>query len=510
MKSRPNFLLISADQWRGDCVGAAGHPVVQTPHADALAADGTLFLNHYAGAAPCGPARAGLYTGLYQMNHRVVRNGAPLDNRFDNIARAARRAGYDPTLFGYNDVTIDPRTTSENDPRLSNDGAILPGFSVRELLPEHGRPWLSWLKARGHDDVYEETVHLPVGAPADSITTAPPCFGRDETETAFLTESFLRWMDEQQNEAPWFAHISFLRPHPPFVVPEPFNTMYDPEHGPEFVRAQSHELEAAVHPYIAFQLNGLNKAKFVPGPSGPVRDWGSRDYETLRAIYFGMITEVDTQLGRIFAALRRTGHWDNTVVILTSDHGEMMGDHWSLGKGGYHDASYRIPLIVRDPTRNKRGIRVNRFTEASDVFPTLLDMMAQEPTNGLDGRSLLPLIDGKKPDGWRDEVHWEFDFRGVTKRTAERELGLESTECNMAVIRSRQLKYVHFGALPPLLFDLENDPGELDNVVDHPDYLQARIGMAEKLLSWRSGHLDQTLALSEVTGKGLAKAPFLR
>ncbi len=508
MKSRPNFLLISADQWRGDCVGAAGHPVVQTPHTDALAADGALFLNHFAGAAPCGPSRAGLYTGLYQMNHRVVRNGAPLDDRFDNIARGARRAGYDPTLFGYNDVTVDPRTTTKNDPRLSTYEGVLPGFTVRELLPEHGRPWLSWLKSRGHTDVKEETVHLPIGADAGEVTTAPPCFGPDETETAFLTDSFLRWLDEQHDRASWFAHVSFLRPHPPFVVPEPFNTMYDPGQGPDFVRAQSHKHEAAVHPYVAHRLKRLKKADFVPGARGRIRDWDTNDFNTLRAIYYGMITEVDAQLGRIFAALRQAGQWDNTVIVLTSDHGEMMGDHWSLGKGGYFDASYRIPLIIRDPSRKKRGIRLDRFTEASDIFPTLLDMMAQEPTNGLDGRSLVPLLDAKEPDGWRHEAHWEFDFRGVPKGRAEKELGLSSTDCNMAVIRSREFKYVHFGGLPPVLFDLEKDPGELDNVVDHPDYLRTRIDMAEKLLSWRSGHLDQTLALSEVTEGGLIKAPY--
>src|SRR5690606_775984 len=95
---RPNILLITCDQWRGDSLGLAGHPVGRTPSADALARDGTAFLRHYAGTAPCSPARACLYTGLYQMTNRVCSNGTPLDDRHDNIARAARRAGYDPTL----------------------------------------------------------------------------------------------------------------------------------------------------------------------------------------------------------------------------------------------------------------------------------------------------------------------------------------------------------------------------------------------------------------------------
>ena len=109
MTDKPNILLITADQWRGDCLSALGHPQVLTPAVDALAAEGTLFARHYAGAAPCSPARASLYTGLYQMNHRVCRNGTPLDRRFDTVALAARRAGYDPTLFGYTDTAPDPR-----------------------------------------------------------------------------------------------------------------------------------------------------------------------------------------------------------------------------------------------------------------------------------------------------------------------------------------------------------------------------------------------------------------
>ena len=103
-------LHISVDQWRGECLGAVGHPLVKTPHLDALAADGVLFKRHYTVCAPCGPARTSLHTGLYLMNHRSGRNGTPLDDRFTNVAREARKAGFDPTLFGYTDTSIDPRT----------------------------------------------------------------------------------------------------------------------------------------------------------------------------------------------------------------------------------------------------------------------------------------------------------------------------------------------------------------------------------------------------------------
>jgi arylsulfatase A-like enzyme len=115
---KPNVLLITCDQWRGDSLSAAGHPVVHTPNTDALAAQGVMFARHYAGAAPCSPARACLYSGLYQMNNRVCRNGSPLDARHGNIALAARALGYDPTLFGYTDVAPDPRFHAAADPLL--------------------------------------------------------------------------------------------------------------------------------------------------------------------------------------------------------------------------------------------------------------------------------------------------------------------------------------------------------------------------------------------------------
>jgi arylsulfatase A-like enzyme len=130
-----NVLFITLDQLRGDALSCAGHPVVRTPTLDAIAAGGVRFARHYAQAAPCAPGRASLYTGQYQMNHRVVANGTPLDHRFDNLARAARRAGYVPTLFGYTDQGVDPRTVAADDPWLRTYEGVLPGFEVGLHLP---------------------------------------------------------------------------------------------------------------------------------------------------------------------------------------------------------------------------------------------------------------------------------------------------------------------------------------------------------------------------------------
>ena len=497
---KPHILLITADQWRGDCLSALGHACVRTPHIDALAAEGVLFARHYAGAAPCSPARASLYTGLYQMNHRVCRNGSPLDDRFDNIARMARRAGYDPTLFGYTDVSLDPRRLPPGDPHLTSYEGVLPGFSVRELLPEHEKPWLSWLRSRGHD-APDRSVHAPAGLAGGAIGNAPPRYARDETQTAYLTDAFLRWHSEQ--DAPWFAHVSFLRPHPPFVVPAPYNTMFAAGDGPDFSRAAHRESEAALHPFLAFQMAQNTKGGFVHGAKGHVRDWSATEIATLRAVYFGMIAEVDAQIGRMIDGLRASGDWNDTIVMFCSDHGEMAGDHWLFGKGGFFDASYHIPLVIRDPAHAAgAGRQVQRFTTAADIMPTLAERLAQTPANHQDGRSLLPFLAGDEPAGWRDAAFWEFDFRDIAKGEAQTHFGLPPQACNLAVLRDEAFKYVHFAGLPPLLFDLAADPGELRDLADDPAYLATRLACAERLLCLRARHLDQTLAFTQLSDTG--------
>jgi arylsulfatase A-like enzyme len=160
-------LFISADQWRGECLSALGHACVKTPHLDGLARQGTLFRNHYTQASPCSPARTSLLTGLYMMNHRSLRNGTPLDARHTNVALEARKAGYDPTLFGYTDTSPDPRRYPAGDPVLTTYEGVLPGMSVGLQLPDHMAAWIADLRARGYPlpggrrDVYKPRHGYP-------------------------------------------------------------------------------------------------------------------------------------------------------------------------------------------------------------------------------------------------------------------------------------------------------------------------------------------------------------
>lgn len=507
---RPNILFITSDQWRGDSIGG-NNPIVRTPNVDALARQGVTFRRHYAGSAPCAPARACLYTGLYQMTNRVCSNGTPLDARHDTIARAARRAGYDPVLFGYTDVSPDPRQHHPEDPMMTSYEGVLPGFSVRVKLTDDRKPWLSWLKVRGHDvSMGSPEIHIPPGT-GGKLTNAAPVYSKDETETAFMAGEFIRWLDEQDADVPWFTHVSFIRPHPPFVVPAPYNTMYDPDEGPGFARARTIEDEAAIHPYHAAALETVLRDSFVPGLKGCVADFSEAEFRLIRAIYRGMITEVDEQLGRMWRSLEAARMWENTVIVFTSDHAELMGDHFMLGKGGFFDGSYHIPLVVRDPRRqDAHGHVVDHFTEAVDILPTLLEVMGIGAGAHLDGRSLAPFLDRADPADWRDAAHWEHDFRSVETGKAEQRFGRASKELNLAVVRTGRHKYAHFGGgLPPALFDLANDPAETRNCADDPAYVGVRLEMAERLLAWRARHLDQSLALAAITRDGI-KGPVAR
>jgi arylsulfatase A-like enzyme len=499
-----NVLFITADQLRGDCLSAVGHPVARTPSLDRLATEGVLFARHYAQAAPCGPSRASLHTGMYLMNHRSGTNGTPLDARHTNWALETRNAGYDPVLFGYTDTSQDPRAFAPDDPILQSYEGPLPG--IRPIVPMGETPhaWAEWLAAKGYA-IPEDRVRLYTrkrherewehGAPHPAALAIPA----EHHDTAFMIEQAMDFV-RAQGGAPWLVHLSLLRPHPPWVAPEPYNALHDPARLPGFVRAASADDEAAQHPWLEYQLGRS------PGASHLGRAHADeRRLRRLKASYFGLVREVDDQLGRLFEFLRARGEWDRTLVIFTSDHGEQLGDHWLLGKGGYFDESYHVPLVVRDPRREAdatRGRVVRAFTENVDVMPTLLEWLGLEVPLQCDGASLLPFLYGPGPARWRSEAHWEYDFRDVESGEPEQALRLTSHECALNAIRGERFKYVHFAGLPPLFFDLEKDPDERVNLAGDPGYAPLALEWAQKLLSWRMRHDEQALTHVFLTPRG--------
>jgi arylsulfatase A-like enzyme len=502
---RPNLLLITLDQFRADCLGVAGHPLVRTPNLDRLAGEGVRFTHHFSNCAPCAPARASMLTGLWQMNHRVTGNGAPLADHLPMLPRLLREQGYDPTLFGYSDTALDPATLAADDPRRTSYEQPMPGFAPGLLLDDDIGPWIEWLAARGYDVPDEHrSIYEPADVPVPDdrgATWRPALYAAEHTESAFMTTTALEWLGRPgRDDEPWCAHLSYLRPHPPYLAPAPYHDMFDPADVPSPVRRATPGDEAALHPFLTGALT------VVPSPLDEL------DQRQLRATYYGMIAEVDAQVGRLLDGLDELGMRDDTVVVLTSDHGEQLGDHWLIEKLGFFDQSYRIPLIIRWPGMSGRpGRTVDAFTENVDVTPTLLDLAGAPPSTFCDGASLRPFLDedlegDQAPEGWRDAVHVEFDFREPTSQLIEQVFGLRQDQCAISVLRDRTSKYVQFcGDLPPLLFDLEQDPGELVDLAGDPDRAPQLFDLARRLLTMRLEHTDPRLANTRATATGTVR-----
>jgi arylsulfatase A-like enzyme len=480
---RPNVLLVTLDQFRADHLSSAGHAHARTPHLDALAAEGVRFARHTSQAAPCGPGRASLYTGMYQCNHRVVGNGTPLDARFDNVALAARRAGYEPALFGYTDQTIDPRVADgPDDPRLLTYNGVLPGFDDVVHVPDDQGPWLEWLDALGHD------VSVGPGRLLATEHERP----EEHSLAAFLTDRLVDWIEAHDD--PWFAHLSHLRPHPPFSAAGTWGNAFDDIDDEDLGRP----IPAPTEPvgYHAAVL-AIDAAK---APAEPAR------IARMRRDYLGMVAHVDNQMGRLWEALRRSGRWDDTVVIVTSDHGEMLGDHGLIGKLGYWEESYAIPCIVRDPRHpESAGLVVDRFTENVDVMPTICEAIGAPVPAQCDGMPLTPFLRGEQPARWRTATHWEFDWRGMMIESMPHEWpwdrGLERQ--HLAVHRTGTHAYVQFGSGAWLCFDLATDP-TWRTTVDDPAVV---LPLAQGMLTWRSRHTDRLLADLVLDGGGTGRWP---
>ena len=472
-----NVLVVTLDQFRGDCLSAAGHPVVRTPNLDRLAAHGVRFARHYSQASPCAPGRACLYTGTYQMNNRVVGNGTPLDDRFDNVARVARRAGYVPTVFGYADQGIDPRVaTGPDDPRLSSYQGFPPGFDVGLDLPDDQDAWRAWLGRLGYD----------VPADGDTALATEPDRPAEHGVSAFLTDALVGWLERR--DGPWFAHASYWRPHPPYAAAGRWSKAYDPDDVP---------------PPLAAPERDMPFCGRLAAPAAPADE---RRLRELRAQYFGMVSDVDEQFGRVLDALSTLGMWDDTFVVVTSDHGEQLGDQGRLGKGGPFEASYHIPAIVRDPRRpSTHGTVVSAFTENVDVLPTICEAVGVDVPAQCDGLPLSGFLAGEEPPWWRDAAHWEYDWRweyipfGPHSWPWDRRL--ESK--HVTVVRSDAAAYVQYGGGDWRCFDLAADPTWRTEVEDPGVVLEH----AQAMLTWRSRHADRTLSDMLLVDGGIGRPP---
>lgn len=489
--TKKNILLIYADQWRQDQFGVTRS---RTPNIDALADEAVSFTRHYTQAIPCSPARASLFTGLYTQTHGVYANGVPLDRRHVTLAQYLRRAGYAPTLFGYTDTALDPRDLEPADPQAARAYNVLPGCDTGCHLPSDApNDWLAHLRRQGLsfsdvEDVFRPDLSKPSATGGAGGHSAR--YKAADSDTAYLTDRFLSWEGEQKPG--WCALLCYLRPHPPTIAPEPWNSAVDPADLAPPSRHQTPEDEARVHAFMAHQIaSGVASSKCSPGLAGSVADVAETDWRSLRAIHLALMSELDANLGRVVARLKEAGQWDDTLVLFSSDHGEMMFDHHLCNQASWHEQCAHVPLILRIPeawAREVDGTTVDSFTGGIDTIPTLLDWLGLDVPRHLDGQSLLPLVrTGGQPLG-RDAIQWEYHFREMAEP-----LGLDPRQCMMSIYRDAAFKHVWLPGQAPVLIDLKNDPQEMNNLAEDPAHRRTEREYLARQVNHFIQHRDRVL-----------------
>jgi arylsulfatase A-like enzyme len=278
----------------------------------------------------------------------------------------------------------------------------------------------------------------------------------------------------EQGDQPWVLHLSYIKPHWPYVAPAPYHQMYG---AAEVLPVQRHptERENASPVLRGFQSYGPSQSF----QSDEVR-------ETVIPTYMGLISQIDDQIGVLMDFMRTSGRDKDTMIVFTSDHGDYLGDHWLGEKELFHDCITRVPLIVVDPRAsadNTRGTVCADLVEAIDLVPTFLDALdLPQPREWLEGTSLLPIVEGLPGAKGRDRVYCEntFAFRDQVRLP----VGASVDHCNMVMVRDQLWKFVYIDGLPPLLYDLQNDPQEFHDLGHSPAHAAVREEMQHHLLAW--------------------------
>ncbi|MES9604047.1 sulfatase-like hydrolase/transferase [Actinomadura sp. NPDC000929] len=448
-----NVLILMTDQHRVDTLGCYGNPVVRTPALDGLAAEGTRFDRFYTPTAICTPARASLFTGTHPFRHGLLvnpeRNGGAkdeVDDDFPTLVRPLLGAGYNVGHVGKWHIG------RERGPEYYGmDGEHLPGA----LNPFHHPSYQAWLKDNGHPP-FKVRDAVFGKAPNDS-GRGHLIAGRLEqpaeaTVERFLADRTIELIDRYADDGrPFALTCSWYGPHLPYLLPDAYYDLYDPADVP---------LPASMAETFAGKPDVQRRyAEYWSADHFDADAW-----RKLIAVYWGYVTMIDEQAGRILDRLRERGLWDDTAVVFTADHGEFTGAHRLNDKGpAMYEDIYRIPGIIRVPGAPVRA--VDEFATLIDLHPTILDLAGLPPGDPCDGRSLLPLIRGE--DDPRPEVVAEFHGHHFPY--------------SQRMIRDRRHKLVFNPESVHELYDLEDDPHELRNVYSAPAYADVRRDMTGRL-----------------------------
>jgi arylsulfatase A-like enzyme len=423
------------------------------------------------------------------------------------MATEVRRAGLIPWLVGYTDTSLDPRGRPVTDPALHTYESVLPGMVQYAPGSERATKdtgWRQHLKELGYRNWSQPYQQADIDDHGRGPAYAPMLVRAEHSDTAFLTDRALRFISEHADRR-FFLHLSYLRPHPPYVAPAPYNDMYRLDDVPDFNALPTLEDEKAMHPFMAYRLTRFEMSQ--PPPYGPPPN-DNLAWRQTRATYYGLVTELDAHIGRLLAMLEERQLAERTLVVFTADHGEMLGDHWSWGKEVPFENAVHVPLVVSSPAvpAGRRGAIVEEFTEHVDLMPTILEHLNLTPPLQCDGRSLLPLLQDAAPEDWRTAAHSEYDFREVEGGAPESYLGLKLDQCTMSAIRTISAKYVHFAGLRSLLFDLDADPHELNNLADQPEHLALQQTLMARMLDWRLSFARREMTGIALTSRGVVEA----
>ena len=520
-----NILFIMYDQLRFDYLSCAGHPHLDTPNFDRVAAKGVRFTNCYVQSPVCGGSRMCFYTGRYASSHGAHWNGFPLRVGEQTLGDHLRREGMDCWLIGKTHMKADAEGMARLG--LSPDSVIgtrqaecgfdafirddgLWGTGPDGLYDEKRSPYNEYLKDKGYEAENPWADFANAGVEGDEIASGwifrnadkQANIKEEDSETAWLTTQTIEFL--KQKKGPYCAHVSYIKPHWPYIVSAPYHNMYGPEHVPPALRHDDERDNA--HPvYEAYQTNKIAQAfhkedvrrKVIPA-------------------YMGLIKQCDDHLGRILDHLEQTGESENTMIVLTSDHGDYLGDHWMGEKDLFHDQSAKIPLIIYDPRAqadSTRGTCCDALAESIDLTATFIEVAGGEvPDHIVEGRSLLPWLRGETPT-WREFAISEFDY-SVTPQAVK--LGLEPRDARLFMVFDGRYKLMHAeGGFRPMLFDLATDPDEFIDLAKG-DAHQREIDRLYGYLHQWSLRLSQRVTKSEddikaMRGRSLRRGiiPFL-
>lgn len=458
--SRPNVLLLLTDQERADLVAPDGLPV-ETPNIDRLREDGMWFESAYTPTSICTSARASLLTGLYPHAHGLLNNSHEADairtdlpEQLPTLGELLADGGYTNTYLGkwhvsHNHTPGDFGFRYFGGSDYHHDNFDVAFEQYRESqgirIPETD------VEDRLYNEVGDDGI-LVAGTDPVPVEASRPYFLAERTINALE-----RWCDSDSQ--PCFHRTDFLGPHHPYVVPEPYASMYDPEDiEPWGNYAETFDGKPRVHEqYLHY------------------RGVDSFDWETWAeavAKYFGFMSLIDDQIGRILDALDEFGLSNKTAVVHTSDHGDLTGSHRLFNKGPMmYEETYRIPLVVRWPGVVDAGSRSDSFVRLHDLMPTFLEWAGIEPPEDIHARSIQPLLRGETPDDWPESTYGQYHGD---------EFGLYSQR----MVRTDRYKFVYNGPDRNELYDLTADPHELRNLIDHPEYADVQTELEGRLADW--------------------------